>query len=97
MVDYTEKRDFQRMDVDGALEYQKYDDKNVYKGKVKNLSAKGILFIAEGSMPLGITLQIKLTPVNDITPPMSAEVRITRCDKHSDGDYHVAGEIIKID
>lgn len=97
MVDYSEKRDFQRMSLDCSLDYQKFGEDRVYQGKVKNLSATGILFIASDSLPLGVKIQIILTPVNDITPPMSAEVKITRCDKHTDGEYHVAGAITQIE
>lgn len=84
------------MALDCSLEYQKFDDGNKYQGRVKDLSATGVSFLIDERMPLGVSLHIKLTPVNDITPPMSAEVRITRCDKHLDGDYHVAGEITRI-
>lgn len=96
MADFSEKRDFQRMTLDSSLEYQIYNDKEVYKARVKNLSATGILFLASQSIPLGIQLSIKLTPENKLTPPMMAEVKITRCDKHSDGDYHVAGELTQV-
>lgn len=97
MVDYSEKRDFQRMTLDCSLDYQKYGEDRVYQGQVKNLSATGILFITKDSIPLGVNIQIKLTPVNTITPPMSADVKISRCDKHSDGEYHVAGVITQVD
>ncbi len=84
------------MTLDSALEYHLFNDNKTYPGKVKNLSATGIMFTADQSLPLGIQVQIKLTPENDITPPMEAEVRVTRCDKRTDGHYHVAGEINKI-
>lgn len=85
------------MTLDSSLEYYVYNDEKTYQGKVKNLSATGIMFTASHSIPLGIQLQIKLTPENDITPPMEAGVRVTRCDKRRDGHYHVAGEMSQID
>lgn len=96
MTDYSEKRDFQRMSLDSLLEYQMFNEKEVYQAKVMNLSATGLFFITTQSIPLGVQLNIKITPEKNVTPPMSAEVRVTRCDKHSDGDFHVAGEITKI-
>lgn len=84
------------MTLDSALEYQLFNDRQTYHGNVKNLSATGILFTTEKSLPLGIQLQIKLTPENTITPPMEAEVKVTRCDKHSDGICYVAGVITQI-
>jgi hypothetical protein len=96
MVDYTEKRDFQRMTLDSSLEFQVFNDSRVYQGTVKNLSANGLMFTSDKSLPLGIQLSIKLTPENSITPPMVAEVKVIRCDKHSDGLYYVAGEMSQI-
>lgn len=96
MAEYAEKRDFQRMSLDSSLEYQILSEDKAYQGKIKNLSATGVLFVTDHSIPLGVNLRIKLSPENDITPPMSAEVKVTRCDKHSDGGYYLAGEITRI-
>lgn len=96
MVDYAEKRDFQRMTLDCALEYKIYNDDAVYRGAIKNLSATGLLFTTQKSIPLGLNLQVKLSPENNLTPPMSAEVKVTRCDKYQDGDNHVACEITRV-
>ena len=96
MEEYAEKRDFQRMSVDSSLEYQVMSDDKLHQGQIKNLSANGVLFVTDHCVPLGINLRIKLSPDNKITPPMSAEVKVTRCDKHSDGGYYLAGEITRI-
>ena len=96
MTEYSEKRDFQRMSLDSSLEYQIENDTNTYQGTVKNLSAKGVLFASEKAVEVGKNVIIKLTPVNNITPPMSADVNITRCDKISDSEFDVAGSILQI-
>lgn len=96
MTDYSEKRDFQRMALDCSLEYRFSADDKSYKGQIKNLSAKGVLFSGDESIALGVQIQITVTPVHDITPPMIADVRVTRCDKHEDGNFYVAGEILQI-
>ena len=96
MAEYAEKRDFQRMSLDSSLEYQVLSEDRLYQGNIKNLSATGVLFVTDHSVPLGVNLRIKLSPENNITPPMSAQVKVTRCDKHSDGGYYLAGEIIQM-
>ena len=96
MVDYAEKRNFQRMTLDCTLEYQFPNDDEVHCGTVKNLSATGIMFVSKQSIAEGTELLIKLTPENTITPPMSAEIVITRCDDHESGGYLLAGEISSI-
>jgi hypothetical protein len=96
MTDYSEKRDFQRMALDCSLEYSISADDTTYQGQIKNLSAKGVLFQGDKAIALGVQIQITVSPVHDITPPMVADVLVTRCDKHDDGNYYVAGEILKI-
>ncbi len=96
MNDYSEKRDFQRMVLDCSLEYRISAEDKIYQGKIQNLSAKGVLFQGDQSIALGVQIQITVSPVHDITPPMVADVRVTRCDKREDGNYYVAGEIIQI-
>jgi hypothetical protein len=96
MSDYSEKRDFQRMALDCSLQYTISADDKTYQGKIKNLSAKGVLFTGDKSIALGVQIQITVSPVNDITPPMVADVRITRCDQNDDETYYVAGEILQI-
>ena len=95
-MDYSEKRDFQRMALDCSLEYNLESEPKAYQGIVINLSAKGVLFIAEEAIEAGVNVNIKLTPVNDITPPMSAQAVVARCDKHSENEFHIAAEIVQI-
>jgi len=96
MTDYAEKRDFQRMTLDSVLEYHLAGDDEVHQGQIKNLSATGVMFVCDRVVSPGTQVNIKLSPVNTITPPMSAEISVTRCDQHDDDSYLLAGEIIKI-
>ena len=96
MMDYAEKRDFQRMAMDCSMEYQLSNDSKPCEGKVINLSAKGILFSSRYAVQAGDSLAIKLTPVNKITPPMSADILVARCDQQSDNEYQIAAEIVQI-
>jgi len=96
MMDYAEKRDFQRMAMDCSLQYKLSDSELVRQGQVINLSAKGILFIADGIIDLGSHVEIKLTPVNTITPPMSANTRVARCEDLGDGRFNIAAEIVQL-
>ncbi len=96
MTDYAEKRDFQRMAMDCSLQYRLSDNDQMLQGQVINLSAKGILFVADAAIEPNATVEIKLTPVNTITPPLSANTRVARCEKQGDGKFHVAAEIVQL-
>jgi len=52
--------------------------------------------VTSEAVEVGTSVQIKLTPVHDITPPMSADTLIARCDKQSEGEYQVAAKIVQI-
>ncbi len=95
-MDFSEKRDFQRMVLDCSMEYWLGDETDSSQGKVINLSAKGVLFEASKEVQPGDNIKITLTPVNDITPPMSADTLVTRCDKQSDDVFQIAAQIVQI-
>ena len=84
------------MVLDCSMEYQLENEKEYRQGKVINLSAKGILFETSVAVKIGDHIKVKLTPVNNITPPMSANILVARCDKHSEKEFQVAAEIVQI-
>ena len=45
---------------------------------------------------VGASISFILTPENRITPPMSADILVTRCDQLSDNEYQIAAEIVQI-
>ncbi len=96
MVDYSEKRDFQRMVVDCSFEFRLSGEQHRHHGTVRNLSAKGVSFLSEDPLAIGASISMKLTPQNDITPPLAAEVTITRCEPDEAGNHLIAGEITRL-
>jgi hypothetical protein len=97
MLDYREKRNYPRMDINCPASF------TVVGGKgggaiVKNLSGGGVLMWIDHQIDADAALQIEIKPVNDITPPMVAEVRVLRCTPVSDddGSFAVACQISRI-
>ena len=76
-----EKRDFLRMPIDCDLRYSVVGDDREMKGKVINLSSKGILFISKQKLEVGSLLTLVLTASHN-TPPMHATVKVTRVVSH---------------
>ncbi len=97
MQDYQEKRNYPRMAIECPASFQ------VVGGEgggaiVKNLSGGGLLLTVEQEIATGAEMKIKIKPVNDITPPMVAEVRVVRCtpvSRPQDG-YSVACQITRL-
>ena len=95
MIDYAEKRDFLRMPIDCELSFGRRGEAERHAGKIINLSSKGILFTSDEGFAPGDELEILLTPGNALTPPMEADVVVSRVVDY-DAGFEIACEIEKI-
>lgn len=98
MLSYDDKRDFQRMNMDCPVTYSVNGSSHRRDGVAKDLSAKGVLMWLQEHVDAESTLTIQVEPVNKLTPPLSAEVRVVRCSpvEGVSGTYAVACETLKI-
>jgi hypothetical protein len=78
MIAYAEKRDFLRMPIDCSFSFSTEDDSREFKGKVINLSNKGILFTSNLYFTAGTLLNIVLTPSHSKTSPIHATASVVR-------------------
>jgi hypothetical protein len=91
MLDHDERRMHIRMNLDCGITYKYPDNDHEFEGRCINLSGSGVLFIAHEDIELGIALEMKITPVNTITPPMHAYVEVIRCQFNKNTNtYHIA-------
>jgi hypothetical protein len=97
MQDYNEKRNYPRMTIECPANFR------IVGGAgggaiVKNLSGGGVLMSIDHEIAEGSEMRIEIKPVNDITPPMVAEVRVLRCTPGADPeeDYSVACQINRL-
>lgn len=77
-MNFDEKRDFLRMPIDCSLMYSVVGDEREFKGKVINMSEKGILFTSRQRLEVGKLLSLVLTAAGAHTPPMHATVKVER-------------------
>lgn len=97
MLEYREKRNYPRMQVECPARFEIIG--GVGGGAiVKNLSGGGVLMWVEQALEPGARLQIEIRPVNQITPPMSAEVQVLRCHPVAEGEgsFAVACQIERV-
>jgi len=94
-TDYSEKRNFFRMNLDCSMEYSVNGSTEKKNGVVKNLSGEGVSLIIDQKLKPGTELQMSITPENPITPPLDVTVEVLRCDKIDADGYEIAGSIIK--
>lgn len=94
-TDYSEKRDFFRMNMDCTMEYSINGSGNKQQGLMKNLSGDGLSFLVDQEMAPGTEVSISIKPENTVTPPLDVVVEVLRCHAADDEKYEIAGSIIK--
>ncbi len=93
--EYDEKRDYIRVEVDCPIVFRAEGSEEKELGKVRNLSGRGMMFIAQRELPVESRLEVLVKPENDITPPLHARVRVVRVAKPRRGDGFEIGAVIQ--
>jgi len=96
MLDYSEKRDFQRMHMGCPARYRVKGAAAVEKAVVNNLSGSGVALTSESPVAAGAELGLEIMPGKTITPPLSAYVQVLRCEPQDDGNFSVICTIERI-
>ena len=84
MKDYSEKRDFHRMQVNSEIEITDSQG-NSFKGVCRDLSATGMQLYVDREVAVGEELQTVLPPSSDQFPPLEAVCEVIRCEAEGDG------------
>lgn len=84
MKDYSEKRDFHRMQVNSEIEITDSQG-NCFKGVCRDLSATGMQLYVDREVAVGEELQTVLHPSSDQFPPLEAVCEVIRCEAEGDG------------
>lgn len=97
MLDYIEKRDYIRMTVDCAARINLQGIEPL-AAIVKDLSANGVLLWVDTQIPSGSLGTVSILPGKNITPPLSAEIEVIRCEprKEDPTTYEAACSIKEI-
>jgi PilZ domain len=88
-INYDEKRDFQRMPVECDVSYIVEGSTEKFFGKGTDLSATGVMFLADQDLPLGSILEINVHPYIKTVRALTAKAEVIRNTK--DGDSYIIG------
>ena len=96
-IQYDEKRDFIRMNTEHAMQFRTLGTDETQDGICCNLSATGIMFTTENSIPDGAELEVNITPQYSVVSPFDAVVKVIRSQSNGTQDrFTVAGKITSI-
>lgn len=84
MKDYSEKRDFQRMQVNSEIEIVDSQG-NKFSGICRDLSAAGMQLFVDREVAVGEELQTILHASSDQFPPLETVCEVIRCEPEGDG------------
>lgn len=84
MRDYSEKRDFHRMQVDADIELIDREG-NTFAGVCRDLSASGMQIKVAQQIAPGSELSTTLHPTSDKFPPLATLCEVLRCEPEGDG------------
>lgn len=94
--DYSEKRDFMRMEVECPMTFRVRGEAQQYQGTAKDLSASGLLIICQQEIPEGTVLEINVQPEKPIVPPLQAVCEVMRLSSSAPGRYELGVKINEI-
>jgi len=94
-TDYSEKRNFFRMNLECNAQYTINGSGNKKLGKVSDLSGDGISIIADQSVTPGTEVRVSIQPENDVTPPLEVVMEVLRCEEQDADNFLLAGNITK--
>jgi len=96
VLEYDEKRNYIRMDIDCDMTFRATDSDQFYQGHCTSLSGSGVAFVAEEMFEVGKGLEINIVPKSSVTPPMTAYVEVVRSRPLESGQYEIAAMIKSI-
>ena len=93
MLEYDEKRNYIRMELDCDITYKLEESNEIFQGRCSTLSGAGVSFFAEQFFAPGKAMEINIAPKSPLTPPMTAYIEVVRATKRDDNRYEIAGSI----
>ncbi len=84
MKDYSEKRDFQRMQIDAEIEFSNSRG-DVFRGTCRDLSASGMQILVQQPVAVGEELTTVLHSSDPQIPPLEMVCEVLRCHQQEDG------------
>ncbi len=96
MLEYDEKRNYIRMEVDCDVTFKLANSNEHYRGRCTSISGAGVSFIADRCFDPGKAMEIHVEPKNAVTPPMTAFIEVVRSTKLDDNQYEIAATIKSI-
>ncbi len=95
-LDYSEKRDFTRMEVEFMLDFRLPGAEEMQQATGRDLSGGGVRFETPREMEPGTRLEIVISPQQKLTPPLEATAEVVRVEPAGEGCWMVSCRFLEI-
>ncbi|MFK5984850.1 MAG: PilZ domain-containing protein [Pseudomonadota bacterium] len=85
VINYDEKRDFQRMPVECDVSFSLEGSSDKFYGKGSDLSAAGVMFSTDQDLPLDSIINLHVLPYIKTVQALTAKAQVIRNEKLADG------------
>lgn len=96
-MNFDEKREYFRMNVNCEIDYRVLESDDICKGRCATLSGGGISFVTGLELTLGMELEITIQPLHPLTPPMHANAKVIRVQPSDSQSYEIGATMIVLD
>jgi c-di-GMP-binding flagellar brake protein YcgR len=93
MVEFNERREYFRINVDCEIEYQLLNSDKVYKGRCTTLSGAGVSFVSNKLLKLDDELEMTIQSQHPATPPLRAHVRVVNVRSLEDKSFVISASM----
>lgn len=76
MLEFTERREYFRINVDCEIDYRRLDGDAVQKARCTTLSGAGLSFITDEILEIDDKLEVIIQSQLPATPPLRAHIRV---------------------
>jgi hypothetical protein len=91
--DYSEKRDFMRMEVECPMTFRIQGEDTLHQGVARDLSASGLSILCQREVAEGSLLEVNVQPEKSIVPPLQATCEVMRVHSPAPGQFELGVKI----
>lgn len=93
MIDFAEKREYFRMNVDCEIDYRAIDSDETRTARCSTLSGAGISFVTNHELTLKMELEITIQSQLPSMPPMRAYAKVVRVQVIEDQAFDIGASM----
>ncbi len=93
MLQFTERREYFRINVDCEIDYRRLDSDEFHKARCTTLSGAGLSFITSEMLEINGEMEVTIESQLPGTPPLRAHIRVINVRELSDQTFVISASM----